>query len=198
MKLEYVGAMPQVSGKGIAFDKTRPDKYAYLNAAVELLEALDYGETEETQHLYNLHPRDYDGEELLGLLEKHCENFDEAIAERDAKAEAFENELIERVKTNGTISEDEREAWLKNIAMMEAYYRQYATNEAAYEYALRAIADEIHRGRILRLTVPLTRNYGSVIHDLQYVLEHHKPPITMQTQVREEKGNIVLEAAFRH
>ncbi len=43
MELKYVGAKPKVSGKGVSFDQTKPDKYTFLTAAVELLEAFDAG-----------------------------------------------------------------------------------------------------------------------------------------------------------
>jgi len=36
MQLKYVGAMPVVSEKGVGFDKTKPDKFTFLYAAVEL------------------------------------------------------------------------------------------------------------------------------------------------------------------
>ncbi len=40
MELKYVGAKPAVSARGVSFDQTKPDRYTFLNAAVELLEVL--------------------------------------------------------------------------------------------------------------------------------------------------------------
>ncbi len=97
MQLKYVGDLPQVSGKGISFDKTHPDKYTYLNAAVELLEALGYGPTEETEHLYRPAAKEHSGEELLELLEKHCDNLDAVFAERDKKTDDLIEDLVRRV-----------------------------------------------------------------------------------------------------
>jgi hypothetical protein len=48
MELKYVGAKPKVSGKGVTFDQTKPDRYTFLTAAVELLEALSFEVTEDT------------------------------------------------------------------------------------------------------------------------------------------------------
>lgn len=55
MKLKYVGAKPKVSGKGVTFDQTKPDRYTFLNAAVELLEALSFKVTEKKKvYLYDV------------------------------------------------------------------------------------------------------------------------------------------------
>jgi len=198
MQLKYVGALPNVSGKGVTFDQTHPDRYTYLNAAVELLEALSYGQTEETEHVYNTSGREYSADELLELLKKHCRNLDEVFATREATTDELIERLIARVDANTTIPEAEREAWLKNIDMMRDYYLQYVTNESAYRCALEALADEIHDAKVQKLTIPLMRNYGTVLHDLRYVLEHHRPPIDMESEVAEENGQPVGKITFRH
>ncbi len=118
MKLKEVGALPNISNKGVSFDHTQPDKYTYLNAAVELLEALSFGPTETTQHLHNTSGKVYSADELLELLKKHCTNLDDIFSSREDKTKAWIEELIERVKENQTISEDGRRAWLNNIEMM--------------------------------------------------------------------------------
>ncbi len=81
---------------------------------------------------------------------------------------------------------------------MRDYYRQYVTNESAYACALEALADEIHRAKVRQLTIPMFRNYGTVLHDLRYVLEHHRPPIDMASEVKEKDGEIVGIVTFRH
>ena len=68
MKLRYVGNMPNVSKNGVGFDHTKVDKYTYLTAAVELLEALSYGATETTKHLYNSKGQDFSSKELLETM----------------------------------------------------------------------------------------------------------------------------------
>jgi len=35
MKLQYVGDLPSVSKRGVGFDKSKPDKYNFLQPAVE-------------------------------------------------------------------------------------------------------------------------------------------------------------------
>jgi hypothetical protein len=80
MELKYVGAKPSVSAKGVTFDQTKPDRYTFLNAAVELLEALSFEATGDKKlYLYNVSGKELSGAELVEMLKKHCANPQEAF-----------------------------------------------------------------------------------------------------------------------
>ncbi len=198
MKLKEVGALPNVSNKGVSFDHTQPDKYMYLNAAVELLEALSFGPTETTQHLYNTSGKIYNSTELLDLLKKHCTNLDEVFSSREDKTKAWIGELIDRVKENSVISEEGRKAWLNNIEMMRDYYMQYVTNESAYTCALGALSQEIHNAHIEEVAFPMFRNHGVVLHDLISVLEHRKAPIDADLSIEKKDDEIIGKLSIKH
>ena len=198
MQLKYVGDMPIVSKKGVGFDHTQPDKYLYLNAAAELLEALSYGATESTQHLYNVEKSTLDESELLHILKKYVKNMDELIASRDKKAEEFIQELEDRVHENDNLTKDEREAWLGNIRLMSAYFVQYVTNETAYEAALDALSDEIHIAKVQEVSVPMFKNYGMVLNDLISVLETKKAPIDSKVEILSTDKGLISIVTFSH
>ncbi len=177
MQLKYVGAKPSVSAKGVSFDQSKPDRYTFLNAAVELLEALDSAEIVERKvDLRGMEPKIYRPDELLDLLKKYCKNVNEIFENREEKT----NELIDkyrlRVKNNVNITEDERRAWLGNIDIMRDYYLQYVTNESAYACALNGLADKIHELHINEIIFSLGNNYGLVFSHIIPVLTDHKPP----------------------
>ena len=177
MKLKYVGAKPSVSAKGVAFDQSKPDRYTFLNAAIELLEALDHAQVEERKvDLRGMEPKIYKPDELLELLKKHCKNVEEVFEGREEKTNTLIDKYRLRVQNNPTITEDERRAWLGNIDIMRDYYLQYVTNESAYECALDALADKIHASHINDIIFPLGNNYGLVISHLIPVLTDHTPP----------------------
>lgn len=198
MELKYVGAMPNVSAKGVGFDQTKPDKYTFLNAAVELLEALSFGPTETTQHLYNTQGKEYGASELMQMLEKYCDNIAEVFSTREEKSNALVEGLVSRVKKNSTISDDERRAWLNNIDLMRDYYLQYVTNESAYNCALNALAQAIHDARIKEITIPMFRNYGLVLHDLRHVLENRKSPIDSELNIENKDDEFIGKMTLRH
>jgi len=198
MKLKYVGDMPKVSSQGVGFDHTQPDKYMYLQAAVELMEALGYGATETTKHLYKTKDKQLSSDELLTLLKKHIKDIDDILKQRDANAKELVEKLQQRVESNDSLSEDEKTAWLKNIKIMRDYYYQYVTNESAYTAALDALANEIHEGRIKEVSIPMFKNYGMVLNDLSEVLKNRKSPIDSDLMITTQENGLVGTIKFYH
>ena len=198
MQLKYVGDLPIVSKKGVGFDKTQPDKYNYLYAAVELLEALSYGATETTQHLYKTENKALDDAEVLNLIQKHVQNLDTLFEEADKKAHDYIHSLVDRINENDALNADEKTAWLENIKLMRAYFYQYVTNQSAYEAALDALGEEIHEGRIKEVSVPMFKNYGLVLDDLSIVLENRKSPIDANMEVLSVKDELQFKVTFSH
>jgi len=198
MQLKYVGDLPIVSKGGVGFDHTQPDKYRYLQAAAELLEALSYGETETTKHLYNVESKTLSDHELSSILHKHIKNMDKLIELRDKKAEEFVAELIERVESNDALTRDEKSAWLGNIKLMKDYFVQYVTNKTAYEAALDALGDEIHLAKVKEIKVPMFKNYAIVLHELSEVLERRKAPIDSNLEIVEENDKLLAVLSISH
>ena len=189
MTLKYVGALPVVSGRGVSFDQTKPDRYTFLNAAVELLEALSTQSTEDRKiTLVNIGGKEYSGRKLVELLEKHCTDMETVFASREKETNELIEKYIDQVKANDKISGDERSAWLGNVAAMRDYYLQYITNENAYKCALRALADKIHQSHIDEIIFPLGRNYGLVLNHLVQVLTDYRPPYDATLSVVEKNG----------
>ena len=198
MELKYVGDMPLVSRTGVGFDKTQPDKYQFIYASIELLEALSYGETEVTQHLYRAQDKELKPRELLEMIKKYVPNIDEVFESCDTKAHDLVHDLVNRVKDNDSLSENGRTAWLENIKIMRAYYYQYVINQNAYEAALEVLGDEIHDGHIKEIRVPMFKNYGAVLADLVGVLEKRKAPIDSEVIIEQTDEGIVGILTITH
>ena len=198
MDLKYVGDRPKVSQHGVSFDHSQPDRYIYLYAVLELLEALSYGATGTTQHLYKTQKKDLNSQELLDGLKKYIKNIDEVMEQKEDNAHKFVEEYRDRVRKNTLITDDEREAWLKNIDIMKDYYYQYIANKTVYDAALNALADEIAVAEVEDVCIPMFRNYGIVLEDLQQALLEHKPPIDSNFEIVSEPKGIVGIACFSH
>ncbi len=198
MELKYVGDMPKVSKNGVGFDSTKVDKYTYLTAAVELLEALSYGATETTQHLYRAKGKELTSTQLLELLKKFCNNIDEVFQTRNEKSNTLIQGLIDRVNENDLLSDDERKAWLNNIDIMTDYYIQYVTNASAYECALNVLAEQVKVAKIKEVSIPLFRNYGMVLNDLKPVLVALKSPIDTDMKVNTTDDGLLATVTFSH
>ena len=192
MELKYVGARPIVSQHGVSFDKTKPDSYTFLNAAVELLEALSFEEVENKKlYLHNFSGKEYNGRQLVELLKKYCTDTDEIFASREKETTEIIAKYTRDIEKNDKLTADERRAWLGNVAIMRDYYLQYVTNENAYRCALKALADKIHTAHIEEVTFSLGRNYGLVVSHLIHVLAEHKPPYDATVSYEERDGNLV-------
>ena len=192
MELKYVGARPIVSQHGVSFDKTKPDSYTFLNAVVELLEALSFEEVENKKlYLHNFSGKEYNGRQLVELLKKYCTDADEIFASREKETTEIIAKYTRDIEKNDKLTADERRAWLGNVAIMRDYYLQYVTNENAYRCALKALADKIHTAHIEEVTFSLGRNYGLVVSHLIHVLAEHKPPYDATVSYEERDGNLV-------
>jgi len=177
MELKFVGAMPQVSARGVGFDQTRADKYPLINATVELLEAQNKNAGAPVLDMRKADKKEYSGSELVAHLENYGSDLDDVVAERDEVARKFVGDIVERVKADTKINEEERTVWLKNIDLMTGYFLQHIMNETAYKYVLNSLGEKIHEDRLEQIIFPVYRHFGEVLHDLTYVLEHRKPLI---------------------
>jgi len=189
MQLKYVGAKPSVSARGVSFDQTKPDRYTFLHAALELLEALETAEISEGYvDLTGMERKIYTGSGLMDLLKKYCKDLDSIFGKREEKTKALIDKYTLRVKNNANITEDERRAWLGNINVMRDYYLQYVTNESAYECILNVLADKIHNAHIHMIVFALGNNYALVFSHLLPVLTDHKPPYDAEITMEKENG----------
>ena len=192
MELKYVGARPIVSQHGVSFDKTKPDSYTFLQAAVEVLEALSFDEMEGKEvYLSNFSGKEPDGRQMVELLKKYCADTNEIFDSREEETAEYIKKYTHDVEQNSRITADERTAWLGNIKLMRDYYLQYTINENAYLCALKALADKIHTAHIEKITFSLGRNHGLVASHLIHDLSEHKPPYDATISVEEVDGSSV-------
>ncbi len=194
MELKYVGAKPIVSQHGVSFDKSKPDSYTFLQAAVELLEALSFESSDNKRmNLYNISTKELSAKKLTELLKKYCNNINDIFDSREEKTNELIKKYINQVKENSKLTPDERKAWLGNVAIMRDYYLQYVTNESAYDCALDALADKIHQAHIEEIVFPLGRNHGLVLSHLIPILTDRKPPYdAMMTAMENDSGIVGL------
>ena len=198
MELKYVGDFPLISKHGVSFDHSQPDRYIYLQATVSLLEALSYGPSETTEHLYKTKGRKLSAHALLEKLKKYVKTIENAFIVRDKKAHDYVHDLVNRAKTNSSLLPDDRVALLENIKLMRAYFYQYITNEAIYDEAIKAIGDEIHYGKIKKIKVPLFKHYEVVLVKLMETLERRKQPIDSEMTVEDKDGKFVVILNITH
>jgi len=198
MELKYVGAKPIVSQHGVSFDQHKPDKYTLINAAVELLEALNEDAGDDSLvELKSFNHQELSGRELVEKLKLYCADIDEVFNTREAKTQDLINDYRSSVEKNTNITNDERTAWLGNIRLMKDYYLQYITNESAYNVILDTLADMITKKHIKEIIFPIGRNYGLVSSHLVATLTDHKPPVDAKMSFEDQNGEAVGRLILR-
>lgn len=183
MKIQFVGAKPVISHRGVGFDESSPDKYQFLQSAIELLEALSYGATATTEHLYTIEDKHCSAEDLLDRLKAVVGNVEPLQATRQEAFEAYLAQQKERIAQNEHLSADEKLAYENNLEVMHAYILQYIANEVCYNAALEHLVKEVFDAKILSVSFPMFRNYGVVMQDLTSLLNDHKPPVDAEVDV---------------
>ena len=197
VKIKFVGPKPAVTDKGVRFDTTKPDKYIYLGAALQLAQAFDV-EGEAHDILYRAKTSELSETQIMDLLQKYCPDLENYVKAREDKAKELVEDLRRRVEEATTLTEEARRAWLGNIDAMYEYYLQYVTNEAAYECVLNRIAEEIEKAKIKEIRVPLLNHFGMVLHELSEILENRRPPIDSDYQVEHTAEGLFAVVKLRH
>lgn len=198
MHIEYVGPKPLISKTGISFDSQYDDRYTYLNIAVQLLQALDNTYFENRAYQYAVNSGRLSDDDIIDALEKYCDNLEQAVQEGiNAEKKAIEDEL-KRAEKNQAISEEEREALVKNIRMMEGYRLQYTTNEKLYNCAVRRLAEQVKQDHIDYVIVPMFQRFAAVLHSVQDELSKQKFPIDTRMDIYEENGKLMAKMEVKN
>ncbi len=156
------------------------------------MEALSFETSGDKKlYLYNVDGKELNGAELVEMLKKHCADPQEAFDSVQEKTNALIERYTKNVEENDKLLVDERRAWLGNIEIMRDYYLQYITNESAYQCALNALVDKIHKSHIEEITFTIGRNYGLVLSHLVDVLRDYKPPYDALLSFKDKNGEAV-------
>lgn len=192
MKIKYVGAKPIVSQHGVSFDQTKEDSYTYIAPTIELLDALENLRVDKNGivDLNEWNAKHYNEGALLDQLNRYCMDLDALASEKEEKTNVLIDGLKKKVIENSRLTEDERKAWLGNIAMMRSYYLQYIANELAYRCLLHILADKVTSTHIREIHFPLYHNYGMVLSHLVHILTDHKPAIDASLTFEEKADKV--------
>lgn len=191
MQVKYVGPKPLISQTGISFDSQHDDRYTYLNIAVQLLQALDHHYFEDKTYHYAVDSRRLTDREILEGIKTYCQDLEKMVQASMEAEEAIIDEEIKRTKESATLSDEEKEVLLKNIAVMRNYRLQYSTNETVYNCAVRSLAGQVKQEHIDYIVVPMFQRFAAVLHSVQDELVHQKFSLDSKMEIYEEDGRLM-------
>jgi len=190
MQLKYVGAKPIVLKSGVSFDQTKPDKYTFIGALLEILAAFEELGVDESGVLDidKWKGRPFGDKELADKAAVYCKDIDRLSKEVESRTNALIDGYVKKLEESKNLGPDEKRAWLGNISMMKAYYLQYISNEFVYDCLLDLLAEKVINEKVTEIVFPLYRNYGLVLSHLIPVLTDHRPPIDATLTIEEKNG----------
>ena len=189
LKVKYVGPRVEISHHGITYKKDKEDKYVYLMVALEILKDIDNDYEKQTSYSHSFESHPLDESEVHSILKVYEADVEaHASAEYARYQEKIKHELA-FVKGLATLSDLEKEVWMKNIELMKAYRLQRAINKIYYEHCIANIRRLIIHKKIKILMTPFNKDFFHVINSLKGQLITGKPSLDATVVEEMNKDN---------
>ena len=190
LPLHYTGPKPTISQHGIYFRDGKEDKYVYLKIAVSSLLSIDKLRNER------YHGRTSDpitDAEILEVLKAYEPDLEAHIAEEEKRYEAHIDAMIEDVKAH-PLPEEDRQAWISNIAIMRPYMIQREINKLYYIHCLKAIKEIIHRDNIKEIDIEFGLHNWHILESIAGNLEYEVKSVHTAIKVESNReGKLIAK-----
>lgn len=196
--VRYTGPKPLCSATGISFYATKEDKFIYLGALCELINALDCEYKGCENHNVQIGQKSFDEKSIFDLIRTYIPNLDQKIEERISKTtEEIESDL-NRAHNNLLLSREEQEALINNIEIMRSYQIQRAVNKSLYYAGTEALGSIVKQRHIEHVTTSMEPTLLHVLHSVQGVLRRLHPPIDSRIDIFEKQEHLHVELKILH
>ncbi len=191
--LQYVGPKQMCSASGIGFQSNKEDKYLYLGVLCDLILSLDYDYNGNENHATQIGQRDFDEKTILSTIRSFVPDLDTKIQERITKTTRDIDTSITRAQTNTLLTNEDKDALINNIKIMESYQIQRATNKAVYYAGMDTLAFIVKKRHIKYIKTSIDPKLLHVLHSLQGTLRRLHPPIDTKMEIVEKQEHLVAE-----
>ncbi len=200
--LEYAGPKPlYYSPTGIDFQINKEDKFIYLEALCELIEALDQEylpddtlqKGEESHKKVRIGGNRYTPQAMFHLLHGYVHALNILIDQRLDETTKMIDEDIDRARHNSHLSSQDRAVLIKNIEIMRSYQLQRSLNKCVYYAGVEALAGIVKMRHIRQLTVTIEPHLLHVLHSLQGALKQLHPPVLTKIDIFEHEEHLLVE-----
>jgi len=191
LKVQYVGPRVEISNHGVAYRKSKEDKYVYLMVALEILKEID--NDYERKKLYNHHFENKELEEILhSILKCHESGVEEKIEEEGHQYEQKMQHEIEYIRNLPHLTDIDKEVWIKNIELMKVYRIQRAVNKRCYIHCIQDIIQVIKNKKIKEITTPFNKNFFHVLNSIRGALITGRPSLDAKVIEENDKDNNMI------
>lgn len=192
-KVEYVGPRVSISNHGVTYRESKEDKYVYLTVALEILKDIDNDYEKKPLYTHHFENSILDKEILLTLLKSHENDIELNIEKQMKNYEMKIEHEIEQVQSLPSLTDIDKEVWIKNIEIMKDYRMQRAMNKCYYEHCIQAICNVIRHKKIKEVITPFNKNFFHVLNSIKGMLITGNPSINAKVTNEIDKDNNMIE-----
>lgn len=191
LKVQYVGPRVEISHQGVAYRKSKEDKYVYLMAALEILKNID--KDDERKKLYSHHFENKALEEVFhSILKCHESSVAEKVEEEGHHYEQKMQYEIEYIQKLPHLTDIDKEVWIKNIELMKVYKIQRAVNKRCYIHCIQNIKQVIKNENIKEITTPFNKSFFHVLNSIRGALITGRPSLDAKVIEEKDKDNNMI------
>ncbi|OQX76688.1 MAG: hypothetical protein B6D54_03380 [Epsilonproteobacteria bacterium 4484_65] len=185
LKVQYVGPRVEISNHGVAYRKSKEDKYVYLMVALEILKNIDNDAERKKLYSHDLENKALE-EVLHSILKCHESGVEEKVKEEGYQYEQKMLQEIETIQNLPHLTDIDKEVWIKNIELMKVYRIQRAVNKRCYIHCIQNIIQVIKNKQIQEITTPFNKSFFHVLNSIRGALIAGKP--SLDAKVIEENN----------
>ncbi|SFV54926.1 hypothetical protein MNB_SV-14-1121 [hydrothermal vent metagenome] len=184
LKLHYTGPKAIINQHGIFFRKAKIDKYLYLPIAIRILKTIDKKYMTQNSHKIYIDNNDnYTDEEILKTIKEYEPKLEKHVETEEIAYKQHVANIIEKVKNKTSLTEEEKNIWLKNIEIMNPYLLQREINKLYYIHTIKHIKKLIYKYKISEIDIDFTLKNWHVLESISGNLEQGLKPISTTIKV---------------
>lgn len=181
MKIEYAGLKPIISEHGISFKDGKEDKYKYLKYAIDILLAINHSYEAKRVYSHNLSNKRLSPNEILEVLLKFHPELEATMnKEIDSYLVHLDQEEND-VRNRESLSDLEKNTYIKNLRIMRNYKIQRAKNKIFYMHCIDTIVETIIKYKIKEIDTPFSERFWHILQTIQGHLSSQKVSATLKT-----------------
>ncbi len=191
-KVEYVGPKVEISNHGVAYRKSKEDKYIYLMVALEILKDIDNDYEIKPSYSHDFENKVLEDDDFHSILKYYESSVEEYITEECKEYKQKILQEMEYIQHMPHLTDIDKEVWIRNIEIMKEYRVQRAINKMYYMHCIQNIVQVIQHKNIKEITTPFNKCFFHVLNTLRGSLITGKPSMDAQVIEEYDKDNNML------
>ena len=196
MRLKYVGPKPLISYSSITFDAAKEDKFVYINIALQLLKAIEYGGS--NSHVYNIDTPRLSLIEMEHMVISIVPLINNIIARDREKIHKVFKEEISRAKENKSLNKISKETLIKNYELMKEYRLQREVNKSVFYAIIDRLAESVQKQNLEYIVTPMYEKFTYVLNSVQMRIKHQKVSTGSTLDIYEEEGTLKAKLSLEY